>query len=92
MTPRRLQDNTNPGWWEKFIGPGQAIDTNKYFVICTNVLGGCFGSTCVYKGFTSLLSPPCPLTVLSPFFSFRTNLLTSRGPSSLNPFTNEVCW
>ncbi|PVU94190.1 hypothetical protein BB561_002737 [Smittium simulii] len=37
--------NTNPGWWEKFIGPGLSIDTNKYFVICTNVLGGCYGST-----------------------------------------------
>ncbi|KAJ1941373.1 homoserine O-acetyltransferase [Linderina macrospora] len=37
--------NTNPGWWEKFIGPGLAIDTNKYFVMCTNVIGGCYGST-----------------------------------------------
>ncbi|KKA30883.1 hypothetical protein TD95_004542 [Thielaviopsis punctulata] len=37
--------NPQPGWWEKFIGPGCALDTNKYFVICTNVIGGCFGST-----------------------------------------------
>lgn len=37
--------NTKPGWWEKFIGPGLSIDTNKYFVICTNVVGGCYGST-----------------------------------------------
>ena len=37
--------NPRPGWWEKFIGPGAPVDTNKYFVICTNVLGGCFGST-----------------------------------------------
>jgi len=37
--------NQNPGWWEKFIGPGRSIDTNKYFVICTNVLGGCYGSS-----------------------------------------------
>lgn len=37
--------NTQPGWWEKFIGPGCAVDTDKYFVICTNVLGGCYGST-----------------------------------------------
>ena len=37
--------NPKPGWWEKFIGPGRALDTNKYFVICTNVIGGCFGST-----------------------------------------------
>ncbi|KAH8423466.1 homoserine O-acetyltransferase family protein [Aspergillus melleus] len=37
--------NPKPGWWEKFIGPDKPIDTNKYFVICTNVIGGCYGST-----------------------------------------------
>ncbi|QIX00833.1 hypothetical protein AMS68_006350 [Peltaster fructicola] len=39
------ESNPKPGWWEKFIGPGAPIDTEKYFVICTNVLGGCYGST-----------------------------------------------
>lgn len=33
------------GWWNKIVGPNKLIDTNKYFVICTNVLGGCMGST-----------------------------------------------
>ena len=33
------------GWWDGFIGPNKAVDTNKYFVICTNVIGSCFGST-----------------------------------------------
>lgn len=37
--------NPKPGWWEKFIGPGLPLDTDKYYVICTNVLGGCYGST-----------------------------------------------
>ncbi|AMD19779.1 HCL372Cp [Eremothecium sinecaudum] len=38
--------NNTPGWWEKFIGPGSSIlDTEKYFIICTNVLGSCFGSS-----------------------------------------------
>ncbi|KAF8528800.1 Alpha/Beta hydrolase protein [Hysterangium stoloniferum] len=37
--------NPTPGWWEQFIGPGKALDTNQHFVICTNVLGGCYGST-----------------------------------------------
>ncbi|KDR83904.1 hypothetical protein GALMADRAFT_54589 [Galerina marginata CBS 339.88] len=37
--------NPAPGWWEKFIGPGKALDTDQFLVVCTNVLGGCYGST-----------------------------------------------
>src|SRR4051794_41286570 len=42
--------NTNPvtgkpGWWEVLIGPGKIIDTDRFFVICSNVIGGCLGST-----------------------------------------------
>jgi homoserine O-acetyltransferase len=42
---RSHDKNTNPGWWEDLIGPGAAIDTNRFHVICTNLLGGCYGST-----------------------------------------------
>ena len=34
-----------PGWWNNLIGPGKAVDTRRFFVICANVLGGCQGST-----------------------------------------------
>ena len=34
-----------PGWWEIMVGPGKPIDTDRYFVICSNVLGGCMGTT-----------------------------------------------
>lgn len=34
-----------PGWWDPLVGPGRALDTDRYFVVCTNVLGGCYGTT-----------------------------------------------
>jgi homoserine O-acetyltransferase len=33
------------GWWEKMVGPGKALDTSRYFVVCVNSLGSCFGSS-----------------------------------------------
>lgn len=39
------EDETKAGWWDGLIGPGKAIDTDKYFVVCSNVIGSCFGST-----------------------------------------------
>ena len=49
LTGDQFASGINPvtkkeGWWSYAVGPGKAIDTNKYFVICANVLGGCMGS------------------------------------------------
>ena len=49
LTGDQFVTGTNPitnkeGWWVTAVGPGRAIDTNKYFVICANVIGGCMGS------------------------------------------------
>ena len=38
-------DDRKPGWWNNLIGPGKAVDTGRFYVICANVLGGCQGST-----------------------------------------------
>ncbi|HNS22207.1 MAG TPA: homoserine O-acetyltransferase [Sedimentisphaerales bacterium] len=38
-------DDKKPGWWEGMVGPDKGIDTNEYFVICSNFLGGCAGTT-----------------------------------------------
>ena len=38
-------DEMQTGWWDEFIGPGKALNTDRFFVICVNYLGGCYGST-----------------------------------------------
>lgn len=38
-------DDDKPGWWDNMVGPGKGIDTNKYFVVCSNIIGSCMGST-----------------------------------------------
>ena len=39
------KDDPKPGWWDIMVGPGKGIDTDKFFVVCSNVIGSCMGST-----------------------------------------------
>ncbi len=41
----RHDEDDDPGWWETLVGPGKPVDTDRFFVICSNVLGGCRGTT-----------------------------------------------
>ena len=45
VSGKHSADDRKPGWWDNMVGPGKYIDTDKYFVICSNVIGGCSGST-----------------------------------------------
>ncbi len=38
-------EDLSPGWWEYMVGPGKAVDTDRFFVVCVNSLGGCYGSS-----------------------------------------------
>ena len=44
-TGERWTEELHEGWWNAFIGPGKALDTRHFFIVCANYLGGCYGST-----------------------------------------------
>lgn len=45
QTGERWNAECQTGWWDEFVGPGKPVDTDKFFVVCANYLGGCYGST-----------------------------------------------
>ena len=56
-----------PGWWERMVGPGKPIDTDRYHVICANVIGSCLGST----GPASIASDGAPYAMRFPVITVR---------------------
>lgn len=63
-------DSEEDGWWEGLVGPGAVIDTNKYFVVCANMLGGCYGTT----GPSSIASDGKPYGSRFPFVTIRDSI------------------
>jgi homoserine O-acetyltransferase/O-succinyltransferase len=45
LAGKNSAEETKPGWWDAIVGPGRLLDTDRYFVICSNVIGSCYGST-----------------------------------------------
>jgi homoserine O-acetyltransferase/O-succinyltransferase len=45
VRPGEDAETARPGWWDTMVGPGKAIDTDRFYVVCSNVLGGCSGTT-----------------------------------------------
>ncbi|KAB0667404.1 homoserine O-acetyltransferase [Oryzomonas japonica] len=45
LAGKHREEDTKPGWWDAIVGPGRLLDTDRYFVICSNVIGSCHGST-----------------------------------------------
>lgn len=64
-------DSEEDGWWEGLVGPGETIDTDKYFVVCANMLGGCYGST----GPSSIAADGQPYGSRFPFVTIRDSVL-----------------
>lgn len=75
-------EDRKPGWWESAIGPGKAIDTNKFFVVCLNNLGGCKGSTgpvSKMPGTDRYYGPDFPIVTVKDWVLSQQRLMTRLG-------------
>lgn len=78
----RHHDQDDPGWWDIAVGPGKAIDTDRYFVICPNVLGGCRGSTgpnSIHPETGQPYGPDFPLITIGDIVNVQQRLIAALG-------------
>jgi len=83
----RWTEELHEGWWDKFIGPGKALDTRKLFVICANYLGGCYGSTgpaSINPGTGKIWGPGFPVLRISDIVDSQIRLLDHLGINALH--------
>lgn len=83
----RLWRLRKPGWWDSTIGPGKPIDTSRYFVVCANVLGSCYGTTgpaSVYPGTGRPYGLNFPVVTVSDWVRLQALLLDALGIERLH--------
>ncbi len=71
-----------PGWWDAVIGPGKALDTRRYFVVCSNVLGSCYGTTgpaCVNPASGRSYALDFPIVTIGDWVRLQARLLEALG-------------
>jgi homoserine O-acetyltransferase len=86
IRPGEDPTDARPGWWDIMVGPGKAVDTERFFVVCSNVLGGCMGTT----GPTSIngatgepYGPDFPLVTVEDMVDVQARLLDALGVGRL---------
>ena len=75
-----------PGWWDILVGPGKSVDTDRYFVICSNLLGGCRGTTgpdSIDPGTGKCYGPDFPTVTIGDMIEVQRRLIDSLGIEQL---------
>jgi len=84
--PGEDPETARPGWWDIMVGPGKAIDTDRFFVVCSNVLGGCSGTTgpgSVDPDTGRPYGPAFPLVTIEDMVDVQARLLDALGVKRL---------